>query len=349
MSTRPRRPTMAAAGAVALACAGLAITVLRPSGSPASAAPSTAPPPKTVRTERRDLVEPAEFTGKLGYGASTPLRLSGAGMLTWLAAVGDTVDQGSKLAEVNGDPVVAVRGSFPYWRDLGPGVAAGKDVTQLEYMLAALGYAADTGLKVDQTFNAATAKALKAFQKAMGMPTDGILGQGEVVVIDAPKVISGRSGSIGQDAGEAGITVTDPVVHVHADIDVEHAALAERGDTVTLTVGGTSTEAAVTAVGERKQNSNGEQVVPVTIDGSSLNTKTVGATVQVTVKNLKATAVVAVPVATVLALAEGGYAVEVPDPGAGGSRLVAVQLGAFADGWVELIGDVQPGTAVVTP
>ena len=56
----------------------------------------------------------------------------------------------------------------------------------------------------------------------------------------------------------------------------------------------------------------------------------------------------AVPVEALLALAEGGYAVELAHDD-GTTSLVAVELGAFADGWVEVTGDVAEGDEVVVP
>lgn len=55
----------------------------------------------------------------------------------------------------------------------------------------------------------------------------------------------------------------------------------------------------------------------------------------------------AVPVEAVLALAEGGYALEVADE-TGATHLVRVELGVFADGMVEVRGDLTPGDQVVT-
>jgi hypothetical protein len=59
----------------------------------------------------------------------------------------------------------------------------------------------------------------------------------------------------------------------------------------------------------------------------------------------------AVPAAALLALAEGGYALEVPDASSStGTRLVGVELGAFdEDGWVQVTGEVQPGDEVIVP
>jgi hypothetical protein len=60
-----------------------------------------------------------------------------------------------------------------------------------------------------------------------------------------------------------------------------------------------------------------------------------------------ATGVLAVPVRALLALAEGGYALEVVDGAT--TRLVGVETGAFADGYVEVTGDIADGDDVVVP
>jgi multidrug efflux pump subunit AcrA (membrane-fusion protein) len=58
--------------------------------------------------------------------------------------------------------------------------------------------------------------------------------------------------------------------------------------------------------------------------------------------------VLAVPVEALLALSEGGYAVEVADE-SGVTHLVPVTVGVFADGMVEIEGDIDAGTRVVVP
>jgi hypothetical protein len=71
------------------------------------------------------------------------------------------------------------------------------------------------------------------------------------------------------------------------------------------------------------------------------------APVTVSLVTSAATDVLAVPVDALLALAEGGYAVE--KVSGDRSDLVAVELGAFADGWVEVTGEVAEGDAVEVP
>jgi predicted ribosome-associated RNA-binding protein Tma20 len=58
--------------------------------------------------------------------------------------------------------------------------------------------------------------------------------------------------------------------------------------------------------------------------------------------------VLAIPVAALLALAEGGYAVELVDNGS--THLVGVETGLFADGLVEVKGNgLSAGDLVVVP
>lgn len=69
--------------------------------------------------------------------------------------------------------------------------------------------------------------------------------------------------------------------------------------------------------------------------------------VDVHLERAAARGVLAVPVAALLALAEGGYAVERVDGSA--TELVGVGLGTIADGFVEIIGEVAAGDRVVVP
>ena len=55
-----------------------------------------------------------------------------------------------------------------------------------------------------------------------------------------------------------------------------------------------------------------------------------------------------VPSAALLALAEGGYAVEVAQSD-GSTALVGVELGTFLDNEVAIFGNVDPGASVVVP
>lgn len=69
--------------------------------------------------------------------------------------------------------------------------------------------------------------------------------------------------------------------------------------------------------------------------------------VDVRVAGETAAGVLAVPTSALVALQGGGYAVEVVDGTS--TRLVGVEPGLFADGFVEITGDLQAGTTVAVP
>jgi multidrug efflux pump subunit AcrA (membrane-fusion protein) len=72
-----------------------------------------------------------------------------------------------------------------------------------------------------------------------------------------------------------------------------------------------------------------------------------GEAVQVSLAVQSVRHVLAVPVAALLALAGGGYGLEVVEP-AGQHRLVGVRTGVYAGGDVQVLGGgLRPGTKVV--
>jgi len=73
-----------------------------------------------------------------------------------------------------------------------------------------------------------------------------------------------------------------------------------------------------------------------------------GLPVDVEVTTVAADDVLVVPVEALLALAGGGYALEVSDGGEA-THLVRVDLGVFADDLVAVTGDIEDGDEVVVP
>jgi peptidoglycan hydrolase-like protein with peptidoglycan-binding domain len=304
----------------------------------------------TVAVVRRDLARTEDLDGTIGYGDATPLVLTAQGTLTGLPEPGDVIEPGDIVAEVDGLPIIALQGAFPLWRALGPGVDDGKDVLQVEYVLASLGYAQEHDVTVDEEWTAATTEAVEAFQEDHGQDDDGEIDVGELVFIDGPVLVADVTGVAGQPAAEAGISVTTTEQSVHVDLDTTDADLLAVGDEVEVELPTAATATAtVAAIGTAQtEEATGESSLPVTLTLTDAPALADGTPVDVHVEIAAATGVLAVPVEAVLALAEGGYAVEVVDA-AGATRLVAVTLGVFADGMVEIEGDIEAGAEVVVP
>jgi hypothetical protein len=320
-------------------------------GDPASATADgdTTTPRKLVDVERRDLRRTETLNGTTGHGEPTPLVLAASGTLTALPKAADMIENGQEIAAVDGHPIIALQGPLPMWRALGPSVSDGKDVLQLEYALAVLGYAQRYGVTLDENWTNVTTKAVKAFQQDHGQDDDGTIDVGDIVWIPGPVRIDSVAGVLGQPAAEAGIKVTGTAQLVHADVDVADADLVAAGTSVSVELpSGETVDGTVASVGTVVTGSDGSTSIPVDITMSGGTTVPDGLPVDVKVTTVAASGVLAVPVEALLALAGGGYALEVADAD-GTTHLVKVTLGEFADDMVAVTGDVKPGDRVVTP
>jgi peptidoglycan hydrolase-like protein with peptidoglycan-binding domain len=251
-------------------------------------------------------------------------------------AVGDTAGQG---------PVAMVFSSATG--------AEGADVEQLEWALDRMGYYPGGQ---DGVFTAGTESAVRAWQEDIGAEDDGVVDLGEVVFSDGPirvseallspgDAVQGRTPVLSGSSDNVLITVALPAA------DQE---LLTVGDPVTVELPNrTRTPGTVTYIASvatrGQQGAEATFEVHVVLDDPTVAAGLDEAPVEVDVITEERLDVLAVPVTALLALAEGGYAVEV-DNGNGSTRLVAVDPGLYADGWVEVDADgLAPGDRVVAP
>jgi peptidoglycan hydrolase-like protein with peptidoglycan-binding domain len=305
----------------------------------------------TAKVQRRDLVETSDVSGSLGYCDTHDLTFGGQGTITALAEVGTVVQRDGVLGEVDGRPVLLLIGPRPLWRTLGPGVEAGADVQQLEENLIALGHATAAQLGPDTRWTSATTTAVKRWQKAKGVDQTGTVSPGEVVFEPGPVRVAEHGSAIGAPAGGPALKVTSTEQLVDVDLEASKRTLVEVGDSVEVELpSGESASATITSVGSVAQpgQNGGAPTIPLTVQlvDSSKATGLDQAPVTVRITTTAVTDVLAVPVQALLALAEGGYAVEKQTPT--GNRLVGVEIGASADGWVQVTGDIDEGDTVVT-
>ena len=86
----------------------------------------------------------------------------------------------------------------------------------------------------------------------------------------------------------------------------------------------------------------------VAVDGHTTLHEWTGAPVTVSITKELASNVLAAPVTSLLALLDGGYALEVLEQKS--IRLVPVEVEIYADGWVEVDGSgLEPGIEVIAP
>ena len=342
----------------------------------------------TAVVERGTLSDSVTLDGRIGYGTARPLRIRATGTITWLPPAGRVVRRGEPLLRVDDRPVTLMYGDLPMYRPLGlrpastapetrrsdsgasPGPAVpasrpltGRDVDQFESNLRDLGY---TGFTVDDEFTVPSAAAVKRWQRDLKVTANGRVGVGDVAY--APGAVRFAGGAIrtGDDVGEGGylITGTRRVITVQASLS--DSGWARPGNRVTVTFpNGTRTPGRVSDVGDvatahpegDDPGQDGAEVegdpgatVPVTVsvaDQSGLGGLR-DAPVQVSYTSSQVRDVLSVPVAALVALAEGGYGLEAV--GGGSSHYVAVTPGTFAEGRVQVSGAaVREGLVVRIP
>ncbi|GAB2963467.1 peptidoglycan-binding protein [Micromonospora polyrhachis] len=350
-----------AAALVTLAVAGAATLGLGGRGGDEPPSERTGPA-ATAQVTRQTLVKTVTLAGELGYGPATPLASTATGTVTWLPAVGATVRRGGVLLRADEQPVVLLYGFLPMYRALAEG-STGSDVRQFERNLAALGY---QGFTVDDEFSALTTVAVKRWQKDLTLPETGTVDRYRVVYAPKEVRVAQQLVRLGASATGDVLTYTGNVRMVTVTAGVGEASWATKGTkvTVTLPTGGSvagevSAVGAVTSgapAGGGEQGANSERpgtgaaTVQVTIaiaDQKSLGALS-GAPVDVQYVEQERRDVLTVPADALLALAEGGYGLEVTSPS--GTRIVAVQAGMFADGRVEVSGEgLAEGMTVGVP
>ena len=326
-------------------------------GRGAGATPQAAPT-ATATVARQDLNGQTKVSGTLGYAGGATVQSPVAGRVTWLPEAGTVVRRGGTLLAVDNRPVKLFYGAKPAWRDLSVGVDDGPDVKQLEQNLVALGYDPDHRITVDNHFNRATAAAVKRWQKARGLERTGRFTTGmPVVFLPWAARVKATSASIGGRAAPDGpvLEVTSATHQVTVDLDVSQQSNVHGGDRVEVVLpDGRRLGGRVSDVGRvaQTQGEGPEQSttipVTVTLDKPNAGGRLDQAPVDVYVTTQTRRAVLTVPVTALLALKEGGYALETIDT-AGQRHLVAVRLGVFSGGMVEVSGaGLRAGAKVVT-
>lgn len=359
MSSSAKRRWILASGVVLVAAAGVTVVSAAGGDGDADAAPAQASL-ETAEVSRTDLVRTETLEGELGFAESRPVINQAQGTLTAVTEEGSVVDRSGVLYRVDDKPVVLLLGEVPAFRTLDTD-AEGPDVQQLEENLVELGYGED--LTVDEEYTSATASAVEEFEEAVGLEADGVVTLGEIVFLPSSVRVGAAGAAIGTSA-QAGqevisVTIVDRVVTV----DLENSDDLAVGDIVTVTLpDGASLEGTVSAVEVTDASGSSTAAGGTTTEETAAATATItvdpesvaewdDAAVDVARETQRVDDVLAVPVTALVALAEGGYGVQVPDASAAtGYRYVAITVGMYTDDFVEISGDgIEEGTVVVVP
>lgn len=329
-------------------------------GRPESAAPSAALTPVV----RGDLADSRTQQGTLGFTGSRTVRGAGKGLVTRLPEPGATVARGKPLYWVDDRPVMVFFGDTPVFRKLGKPGVSGRDVTVLADNLQELGYdigtrkqasGTRTGTETGTELTPSLAAALKRWQRDTGQKATGTLDVGQAVVLPGEVRVSAVKAQLGDSAASDVLTTTSVTKTVSVEVDASDADPVREGDKVSIALPSTKTiPGKVTAISHTVEGGGDEQEediagppslrVTVTPTHSADVERLDSASVRVTFTNETRKNVLSVPVSALLALQEGGYALQRRD-----GTLLAVETGLFAKGMVEVSGKgVREGARVVT-
>jgi peptidoglycan hydrolase-like protein with peptidoglycan-binding domain len=285
---------------------------------------------------------------------------------TMLPGIGQVIARGQSLFALGGRPTALLYGSVVPSRAFIAGMSAGSDVAALNANLDALGYASGLG---GDTFSSATQAAIRAFQSAHGMTATGELPLGSVLFERGPVRVTGVTPELGASVTPGPVLrITSTVPQVSIALSAAEQSSVKVGDPVSIALpNNQTTPGVVSSVGtvakapSNKNGSgggggeNGEESGPtIEVDVRPSNPHATGhldeAPVTVSITTASATNALVVPIDALLALAGGGYALEVAEGGV--HHLEAVTLGLFddADGLVQVSGQsVSAGQRVVVP
>ena len=369
---RPRRRLAITVGVLVLVGAALALVVTNPfagnGGTPGGLA-DNADPTSTATISQGDISSQTEVSGTLGYSGTYEVVNQSQGTITWLPALGQVVSEGQVLYDVSGSPVVLLYGTTPAYRTLSEGATdsatSGADVENLNYDLVALGYLTSVDIASEPSdFTAYTKEGVEELQAALGVTQNGVLSLGQVVFLPSAARITG----VGQNTVVGGaaqpgaqiLTASSTSRIVTIDLDADQQGDVAVGDKVTITLPNSqTTSGTVTSVGTvattPSSGGNGTSSPTITVLVTPDNPGATGnldqAPVEVSITAASAKDAYIVPVDALLALAGGGYGLEVI--GANGAHHIEpVTLGLFDDAneQVQVSGPgVSAGQRIVTP
>lgn len=208
--------------------------------------------------------------------------------------------------------------------------------------------------KEDGVLTSTLIQAIKRWQRDIGHPETGAIEPGDVVVLAGEVRVESVTAAVGDDMGAPLMTVTSTTKMISLSVDAVEAGGVKRGDKVDVILPGDKTvRGKVATVGTEVRAADAEPgaandppklALTVTLDDPKTVAGVDSADVEVHFPAEVRKGVLAVPLGSLVALREGGYAVQLA-----GGGLVAVEVGMFAKGMVEVTGDgLAEGVSVVT-
>jgi len=303
----------------------------------------------------QSLSDTKDFDATVGYGDEWTMPFTASGTVTARHDVGTIVRAGDPVIWVNTRPLFFAEGTLPLYRELHrgtirrPGVKAhplsGDDVSQLQRFLIAGGFDDDGRLEEDGVFGKETERAVKAWQKANDLDQTGRI-TGAHLVFSPTDVRINSEPRVGDKFD--GVRVTAPTQEIVVHTGRRDSRYLKKGAPVRIEYGtDESADGTVAKTEEVHDPDSGQTVLKATSTPSrSLPSDLAAATVVGTGVGVEDA--LTVPVRALVALSEGGYAVEV-ETATGTTELRTVEVGEILEGFAVVVGDVSDGDRVVVP
>ena len=310
---------------------------------------------------RRDLIDTEEFDGTLGFGDPEPLFTNTSGVVTGLLPdEGEVLDAGDTLFEVNGYPIVLLRGERPMFRPFSNDMEDGPDVQQLEQALADMELPGWEDMTINENFTPVTEDLVEEWQNRLGVEETGRIDLGFVVFVEKPLPhLRGErhAGPAGGPPSPAAFSVTGRYQEIVSNIDPGDAEIVNEDDDVEVELpdGRVSPGVVwkVARVAERLAGSQGGladptiEVIIILLDEEA-SSRFDAAPVKWTITKEVTPDALVVPASALVATVDGGFSVEVVTSGS--TRLVPVEVGKYVDAFVEITGgNLQEGDQVRIP
>ena len=323
-----------------------------------------------------DVRELEEFLVAFGYDPNGAIDVdetytdaTAEAVAVWEAELGQEVDGIVQVGQylvvslegpfVKTTAIPVIAGNVPLTRQLWSYSTAGEDVRILEENLVAMGFDSQGQVVVDTIYDDATTEAVRLWEETLGIEPDGIVQSDQYLVVPPSMTVDDilvDTGSVVRP-GDLIVELTAPNHIVTTQLSISDLDSLSIGQEVVVELpGGEQLPGVVENVGtvvqvdqaQQQEESSPFVFVRIGVDGLPENFALTETPVEIqTVDELVASAL-AVPVSALLALNEGGFAVEVVD--GSGNYLVAVDPGMYANGWVEVRTDgLSEGMEVVVP
>ncbi|WP_341955317.1 HlyD family efflux transporter periplasmic adaptor subunit [Microbacterium sp. LWH13-1.2] len=300
--------------------------------------------PATVVVERGVLSQSARLDGTVGFGTAAPVTVKADGIITELPAVGAQLDRGSVALRANERAVPVLIGDVPLYRAVDGSGLKGADVSMIAANLMELGHLRRSD-PATFTTGPQFAEAVRDWQESLDLERTGALGPADVIVLSAPSRIAAVSARPGDGAAGQPFTVTATARIVEASVPAQDAGAVGAGARAMIELpDGRTVEGSLVSVTTTGEGTDSKVQAVVSIDDQAAVDGIDAAAVTVRVVTRSVEDVLIVPVASLVALAEGGYALQ-DEKGA----LHGVEIGLIADDLVEVSGaGIDAGMTVVT-